>query len=391
MGKLIKRTSVFLGVIIGLVLLFLLLAPYFFPGSLKTLIEKEVNAQIKGEMVINGDAGISLLRHFPQASVSFQDIRVFPESSEDTLLATSRISFLFNMMDLFRGAYNVEKLVLGETRINLYTDQQGMHNYDIFKKDTTAATQAAHSGLSINIKEFSFASVRLNYINRQQRQEMRFKVANGLVSMGYDQQNAEILLEADVLPGVLIFGDIPYELPGKVRVSGGLNIDEAQSVYTFTNARIIIEDDIYKVDGLVEEKPYGLWVDLMARGEQVGLGSLWALAITNGLIEDWQGDSDGALDLSATSKGAMGSGRTPAVEAVCRIEGWHHFLFRTGWRHNHSGPFRFFYQWPTAIYGIFTILTAAVEWGNQWLSFQYYRPYAQFQPSRDCRHHRWHF
>lgn len=320
MKKLIKRTFIGFGILTGLVLMVLLLAPIFFSGPLKKLVQKQVNAQIEGEMIINGAAGLSLLRHFPEASVSFHDIIIHSKDHSDTLLATSRVSFLFDIVDLFRGQYNITKLSLGDTKMNLHTNEQGTHNYDIFKPDTTIAAEPQETDLSINIREFSFQSISLQYSNRQNAQEMQVNVANGLVSLDYNNRFAEIMLQADVLPGLMVFGTVPYELPKKMQLTGGLQIDEENAVYRFSNTRLTVEGDIYELDGLLEEKSYGLWVDVVASGKEVGMKSLWALAASNGIGNDWEVNSNGDLDFKATVKGALGSGRTPAIEAFVELK-----------------------------------------------------------------------
>ena len=111
--RLLKISAAITGFLL-LFLLTLLLLPEFFSGNIKSEMLRRLNRQMSARIEADGPARISLLSHFPDASLSFSAILILSEAKDnDTLASIDRISFLFNPFDLLRGRYTIRKVDVG--------------------------------------------------------------------------------------------------------------------------------------------------------------------------------------------------------------------------------------------------------------------------------------
>lgn len=274
---------------------------------------RRLNGQMAAGVEADGPARISLLSHFPDASLSFSDIVILSENSDrDTLASIDRLSFLFNPFDFLRGRYIVRKVALGQARLNLSINEEGRKNFELFKiADSTEDSEPlATEALSLNITGFSFDRIDVRYHDEYSSQYLDFSLLDGQVAVILNNELLDMNVNVDMIPGVPRFKGVAYSTPSDIHLGGRLTLDRQKGIYRFINTSLELDGAPLRIQGLIEEKPYGFWIDLVTAGEGLDLDILTSFS-NSFLPEQWHWRGTGNWNLQASAKGPFGSGRNP--------------------------------------------------------------------------------
>ncbi|GEM_PF-2573964 len=314
--RLLKISAAITGFLL-LLFLTLLLLPEFFSGNIKSEMLRRLNGQITARIEADGPARISLLSHFPDASLSFSGILILSEGSDsDTVAFIDRLSFLFNPFDFLRGRYTIRKVDLGHARLMLHIDAQGRKNFEVLKMPGNASPRsgpAAGESLSLNISGFSFDRIDLDYRDERSSQYLDFSLMDGQVAVQLNNGLLDMNVNTDLRAEAPRFGGVSYPLPADIHLGGRLTADREKGIYRFVNTSLLLDGAPLRIRGLIEEKPYGFWIDLLVAGEEMDMGILASLC-DSFLPEPWHWQGEGSWNLRASAKGPYGSGRNPHLD-----------------------------------------------------------------------------
>lgn len=314
--RLLKISAAITGFLL-LLFLTLLLLPEFFSGNIKSEMLRRLNRQMSARIEADGPARISLLSHFPDASLSFSGILILSEANDnDTVASIDRLSFLFNPFDLLRGRYSIRKVAVGRARLMLNIDAQGKKNFEVLKLADSTLPQSeepAGQNLELDIRAFSFDRIDVAYRDERSVQYLDFSLMDGQVAVLLSNDLLDMNVNMDLSAGAPRFGGVSYPLPENLHLEGRLTADREKGIYRFINTSLMLEGAPLRIRGLIEEKAYGFWVDMEATGEDLDLEILSSLSASL-LPEMWHWQGSGSWKLRSTVKGPYGSGRNPHLE-----------------------------------------------------------------------------
>lgn len=314
MRKVLKRILV---VAVGLVVLvgaLLATIPYFFGNALKARFEKAINQQITGTVHLKGDARFSLLTHFPNASMSFEQVLVMGGApfANDTLLSAGRMALLFNPLSLLSGKYVVETVEIEDGMLSMYTDQQGRSNFDIWQTDTAGSSQ---DGVNIDLQRAHLYNFNISY--GEDSRWAFYSIAHDVTLSGhyrsaalYAEVQGSLTVSKFKSNGVTYIDSLPVEL----LLAGDLLPDEG--IYQLSPSILTIAHDAYHLKGRVEQQGEQWHVNFIAKGQDISLASLISM-----LPEDLSGtlqgiDSEGNLTFEANVEGPVSGAKAPLVTAM---------------------------------------------------------------------------
>ncbi|GAB5401589.1 MAG: AsmA-like C-terminal region-containing protein [Aureisphaera sp.] len=166
-----KKIVKIIGIVLGLLLIFLLTAPFLFKGSIEKLLKKNLNENLTAQVEWKS-LDLSLFSNFPNAAVVIEDFSVVNAApfEGDTLASGKRLALDMGLTQLFKSSdkpIQVNGLELEEALINIQVDSLGNANYDIGKKsDTTpseGSEESSNSGFSFNLEHYEINNSRINY------------------------------------------------------------------------------------------------------------------------------------------------------------------------------------------------------------------------------------
>ncbi len=140
-----KKTLKISGIILAILLVFIILLPFVFKGTIIKKVKEETNKNLNAKIDFN-DFGLSLFRSFPNFSLSMEDLSVVgtDEFKNDTLASIPELYITIDLLSVFGGSeYKIKKIIADDARILLKGLKSGKVNWDIVIADTTMPAEAA--------------------------------------------------------------------------------------------------------------------------------------------------------------------------------------------------------------------------------------------------------
>jgi len=249
-----------LTVIVLFLLALILILPMFFKAEIVELVKTELNKQVNARVDFE-DADLSLIRKFPDFTLDLNKLSVTGKGdfSADTLLKLEALSLEIPVLKAFKGEFEIAALRLYKPEIKLLVNENGMANWDIATEsadaDTVAQATQESESVKVKLKEFRvtdgellFKDESMNLVTQISGMELQMKG-----DLSADKSNLSTKLTARSFS--LNYEAIPYFKDVKVRFNAMFLIDLANSIYTFRENELVLNDLLVNFEGSVGMNP----------------------------------------------------------------------------------------------------------------------------------------
>jgi hypothetical protein len=247
--KILKRIGFFIIGFFGLILIFFIGLRVYFnqnKATIMTEINQKINDNISGHASI-GDVGYKFLIGFPNFTVVLNKVEL-----QDSLYAIHKRSVLeaeeievrLNVLSLLNKKVDIEKVVLIDTKIDLFKDKNGVSNSNIFKPKPK--TNEPKSKRETEIDEVDFKNVVFISQNLQRNKLFHFEVASLKSKINYTDEGWQTDLFLDVFAKSMAFNTIKGSFIKDKRVKGKLAVQfskEKNRIDVLTEKLGIGDDD----------------------------------------------------------------------------------------------------------------------------------------------------
>lgn len=321
-----KKALKITGIVIGILLIILIAAPFLFQdqieAKLKETINKNVNAKVSWESL-----NLSLLRSFPQANVKVEKLSVLNIApfEGDTLFFSNNLQLEMGVLQLFKSeGISVDDILIEEANVNLLVTEDGTTNYDIAKssedsKNTDTASKPSEFKLELQSYEIKNSKIRyrsgesisllLESFNHRGKGDFSQNIfdlnthTDSKVSFDYDNTNylnkTSLILDADLAMDLdqmkfsfkdnkAMINELPLLFEGFVKVN---DADQEMDINFKTP-----ESDFKNLLALIPEKYSGSLNDIETQGNFDVNGKIY------GIIDDTYIPK---LDINLSSSNAM--------------------------------------------------------------------------------------
>lgn len=256
---------------------------------------------------------LKVLSTFPMASLEFNTIlckEAIPDSSNaDTLFYFNRLGLQFNILDLYNGNYNLQKIVADGGNVYLKDFKGGGDNYHIVRelpKDSTDTTT-----FQFQLQDVDVTDVRFKYQNNYKKDLIDVSLKKLELSGDFSATNFDLDARLDGLVNSYLSNDVNYITNRDCELEGALTIDAEKQVYTTKKLYCKFSRDLdFIVNGVLEEH----FVNCEIAGDNISVEKLRAL-IPNEYTKSFSDfDASGKIDFLATVKGGITKKQSPQVE-----------------------------------------------------------------------------
>ncbi|CAM1359486.1 AsmA family protein [Tenacibaculum xiamenense] len=234
-----KLYKIILGIIAFLFVL-LLVIPLIFQDKIIGLVKETINNNVNAQVDFS-DGSLSLLRNFPNASVSLSDVSVINVEpfKGDTLLYAKDITLKLKITELFKNSseqLNIKSFSIDKAKVNVLTNEKGIANYDIAKPNTEVKeeenqyTEPSSFGLSID--SYRIADTQIKYLDEKGKISLVLKDLNHSGSGDFSQSNSELTTETSTLVSFAM-DNINYAKDQKVSLDAVLGMDLVNNKFSF--------------------------------------------------------------------------------------------------------------------------------------------------------------
>lgn len=286
---------------------------YVFEDKIIDKIKAEINEQVNVPVQVNGGISLSLLKHFPYASLTFSKVEIGDKirKGNQRLLKVDEFSLLCNIFSLFGNRVEFSEVVVSKGELNIYKDANSNSNLDIFK--TSADTSKGLNNLSIRLTKAIIRDVRFTYTDEAQPVFADADVNEIELKGDFNDNLTQLAWKGKLYAHRFSAGGEDYIRDRKMAVDAVLDIDQKNHKYDFKSGKITIEESDFNVSGFFAILPKGTQLDftLATQGDNIHrLATLLPAKYKEAILNT---NGKGEYNISASVKGISGAGSKPAI------------------------------------------------------------------------------
>ena len=318
-----------MGALLALVLLAVVLLPVLFGGRIAERVKSEANRALNAKVDWR-DQSLGLFRDFPNLTLSLDDLSVVGvgKFEGDTLAAIRRFGVVLDLASAVRSALGgsgpvvVRAIELDRPRLSLVKLKDGSANWDITKKDTTAAPADTAAGrpLAVSLRRFDIDSGSVGYDNRAGNMKASVAGFDQSLSGDFGDEQLTIRTRAHADSVSLTFAGIPYLNRVRLDLSTDVAADLARKTFTLKESGVRLNELTLAFSGSVASAADRLSLDLAFGAPKTEFRHILSLVPAVYAKDFSSVQTSGSLAVSGKVKGDYGDHAFPSLSLGARVE-----------------------------------------------------------------------
>jgi hypothetical protein len=329
MTRTTRRILIGVGAFVALLLLILVLVPVLFGGRIAEQVKAQANQSLNAKVDWRGQS-LGLFRDFPNLTLSLDDLSVVGvgKFEGDTLAAIHRFGVVLDLGSAVRSALGgsgpvvVRAIELGRPRLSLVKLKDGSANWDITKKDTTAAPAdtAAGRAVAVSLRRFDIDSASVRYDNQAGNMKASVVGFDQSLSGDFGNQQLTIRTRAHADSVSLTFAGIPYLNRVRLDLSTDVAADLAKKTFTLKESGVRLNELTLAFSGSVASAGERLALDLAFGAPKTEFRHILSLVPAVYAKDFASVQTSGSLAVSGKVKGDYGEKAFPSLSLSAKVE-----------------------------------------------------------------------
>ena len=307
-----KKFFKIIAALIAVIMLVLLALPFLFKDKIESIIKEEGNKMLNAEFDFKG-LDISLIKRFPQASITIEDfyLKGVGAFDSDTLVSADEVTASMNLMSLFGDSgYDINEILLDGVSLKAIVLADGTVNWDVMKpaeeevvveEDTTSVD----APIRILLERLSINDFCLIYDDRQAGMYAAIENLDATVSGDFGSSRTLLDIVADATAVTYKLEGVPFL--NRVAFVADMEIDADLENNKFTLKENTLQINAIKaaIDGWVALTDAGIDMDVKLNSNEIGFKEILSL-VPAIYTQDFEGlKTDGVATLAAYAKGSL--------------------------------------------------------------------------------------
>ncbi len=287
---------------------------HYYKDQVKEYVIGELNKKLNTQIIIEGrDIDFTVLKNFPYASVDFKNVKALDAGAgknKDTLFKAGKISFQFNLVDVFKKNYHIKKIEIDNSDLEIRIDKNGRDNYHFWKE----SADTSNTAFSFALEKIVLKKIHLFYKNAKDRQSIDALVNKSSISGKFSNANHSLKTVSDILVNQIKIDKTSFLQKKNIHAELALDVDNSISSYKINDGRIKIENLLFEVFGSLINSNRAV-VNFGIRGKDMDIKSVLSLIPNQykGKINDYE--SSGEFYFNAAVQGSFSENSMPQVKA----------------------------------------------------------------------------
>lgn len=299
-------------VLAGLLLLSALTATliYAYQDKIIGLFVAEANKHLKTKVQVNR-ISLSWWDKFPQVSVTLDQVRITEgvAGSSQPLATVGKVFCTFNLQDLLRKHYQVRELYLENGQVQVKVLADGTVNYQVFARDTTAATGQP---FSFDLEKIALRNMVVSYADVPLKQYYQVTAQDLQAAMTVQPDRIALQTEGDVYVHTVQLDQSEYFKDKQTHLRTAMVIHPDSRKLELAPSLVRVGPARYEVKGNVDYAATTS-VDLQLQGRDTNVQSVLALLPARISQQYSQYRSAGAVYFNGSVKGPVSGRKSPQV------------------------------------------------------------------------------
>ena len=308
------------GIVIGVILLLLILLPILFKDKIKAALDEQIAKNVNATVFYNADKfGLSFFKPFPSFTATLGEFGIvgIEAFKGDTLLYMDEFNVSLDILSVITGSQiKINRIFLDNPYINVIVLPNGKANYDIAKPSTDTTSVPASdepTKFNIAIKSWEIANGKVIYDDRKSPMYAKIVGLNHNGKGDFTQDIFDLDTRTTVYSLSYTMDTIPYLKNHQFDATLVLNIDNANSKYTFKDNTFKLNDFALGVDGSVQmNKDSSIALDIAIKTKETSFASILSLVPAIYMKDFKQLKTAGEFAFDAFAKGLYSKKQLPS-------------------------------------------------------------------------------
>jgi len=278
MKKVLKR----IGITILVVLVLLIATPFLFQSQIKDMIKNFINDNVNAKVEF-ADVNLSLLKNFPQATVTIDDLSIvnFAPFENDTLVYSKSFVLEMSVKELFKSssdeAIAVNAITIDQTSIDIIVDENGNTNYDIAKSsEASTETEGNSSGFSFNLEDYTITNSQISYLDKNSKLLFSLTEFNHSGQGTFSGAQSDLDTKTETLVS-LSMDSSQYLNQHSIKLDAIIGLNLKDNKYTFKDNKAFINQLPLEFDGFIQLLEEGQLYDITFKNPESSFKDFLAL------------------------------------------------------------------------------------------------------------------
>lgn len=240
-----KRFFKIIVIIILILLVLIIVLPYAFKGKIMETVKKAANENLNAKVEF-ADLSVSLIRHFPNVSVSLDSLSIVGVNKfeGDTLVNIPDFMLSMNLMSVLKGdSYEVRTIKIDNARIFLKVLADGTANWEIAKEDTTQVVDTTEAAaFKVSLKKLNLNNSFLVYDDASIPVYVRAKGINHTLKGDLSETITELDTKTVIEDLLVNYDGVRYLTKSEAKLDSKITADLDKFKFTFPDAHLFLND-----------------------------------------------------------------------------------------------------------------------------------------------------
>lgn len=317
-----KKILKILGITVFVLLLVIIISPFFLKGKVVGLVKQEINKSVNADVEFNDDISLGLIGSFPDLRLSIEDISVVGRDTfkNDTLISASRISLDMNLMSVISGHIKINEVVLNDPKANLIILKDGTANYDIaIQGEETTPDSSIEGEFNLNLDKLEINNAVINYMDLSSGMELNLKEFNHSSSGKFNSKKFAMNTKTDAKSLDFSYHGVPYMSNVGLDILANIGIDLEEMKFEILKNEIKLNELMLISKGWYQVADDFHNMDLSLDAPQVAFDQILSLFTKNALQDIESIKTKGKVEFNALVKGKMGNDLLPSFKFIMNI------------------------------------------------------------------------
>ncbi len=309
------RTFIFFIVLFGLVTSGMLVIAYYYQDTVKEFVVGELNKQLNTQIIVDGkDIDFTVLKNFPYASVDFKNVKaleVTENKKKDTLFKAGKISFQFNIVDVFNKKYHIKKIKIDDVDLKIRINRKGIDNYHFWKPSSDTGSTA----FSFSLEKIVLSKIQVSFKDFKAAKNIDVLIKKSTISGRFSNEKYSMESVTDLFVNQIKIDESGYLRKKNIHAELTLDVDNTTPSYKIKDGKIKIENLLFEVFGNIINTSREPVVNLGIRGKDMDIKSVLSLIPNQYKKKINEYESTGEFYFNATVQGSFTKGITPQIRA----------------------------------------------------------------------------
>jgi hypothetical protein len=288
---------------------------FVYEDEIKSAVIEELNQHLNAEISVKPESiDLTIIRSFPNTSLDFKELTCFEATNNknrDTLFVAERISFQFNVMDIFHEKYDIKKIDCSNLDLRLVIDENGKQNYNVWKEDTANSTK--NEKVSFSLEDVSLKKIKCSFKNKKEKTKLLFTLNKAVFKGKFNDINYALTTEGEMYLNYFTYKKTNY-LRNK-NVNFNVELEVKENLFSITSSELQINEVYLSVNGNLQNNNKIIVSNLNFIGKNLDVTTALSLLPQSQQerIKDYEGE--GVFYLKGSIAGPLNSDQIPDIKA----------------------------------------------------------------------------